>query len=665
MFIPSGTAQINLGILHDCTSVTPIGVFGFPTLKDCKHNMDENKEMKVWKGKVRKYQPKTTHFYIYLCSLEYISLRCDEKGIEAFEPEQYRTVKKIKLTPEEAENMMVMKTLLHDNEILELESQTGTHWKSTKTKDYDCHWGQDNTVGYYSAEMFKYPAQITGDSTTIEQHVFSTSCAAQVSKRLSYTWCTTNTDTSKILVWNDPKHDPTLLQDLGTHEIKQIDDFILIESLVIGGAIQQESDKYKGIIQLDNGIVITEIGVKETIYKKLKRNLEGYAKMVGTDVMAPILEAHLAAAMVQQNHDMIRDWERICFIQDELQKIQKWMIHTFPTSSARWVHQKSGVVVHPAGDAMHISRCMEIEDYTILFNRTVNETCYRDFPVINEETKSTKFLRIIDRQLIAISPKVNCSERTQHTYLKAENGTYYLITAEGDVKEANISQDTAKEPHDTNLKKLRGYHPEWIVKVPEHLEPYAIMDILSYTHDAINEVKNLQSNHGGGNLLVGIARTIGAVFEEAADGTSKVIKAIGGGLKDVFEGVGDMDEKIIDSIGTATSEVIDSTGGAIEKAGTGLGNIFHGFFGGIGGTIKWGIILLLIIGFIYMNRESIRRTICKPKKPEDKTGTTSNTKIESEKTKKKRLTFNPKFLKTIAPRKDSPQTSENPQPTNV
>ena len=118
-------------------------------------------------------------------------------------------------------------------------------------------------------------------------------------------------------------------------------------------------------------------------------------------------------------------------------------------------------------------------------------------------------------------------------------------------------------------------------------------------------------------------------------------------MRDVFEGVGDMDEKIIDSIGTATSEVIDLTGGAIEKAGTGIGNIFHGFFGEIGGTIKWGIVLLLMIGFIYMKRESMKRAICRPKKTKDKTHTTSNIELESEKTKKKRLptfwTDNPKI----------------------
>lgn len=141
-----------------------------------------------------------------------------------------------------------------------------------------------------------------------------------------------------------------------------------------------------------------------------------------------------------------------------------------------------------------------------------------------------------------------------------------MITVEGNIEETKINRNTAKEPHNTNLKKLRGCNPDWIVKVPEHLEPYALSDIISYTHDAIIEVKNLQTNQGGGNLLVGIAKAIGTVFEEATDGTCEVIKAISGGMRDIFKGAGDMDEKIVKSIRTATSEVIDSTGGAIKNA---------------------------------------------------------------------------------------------------
>ena len=670
----STLSQIDLGILYDCTSVTPMGVFEFPTLKNCKHDMrnmeNDLQEMKTWNGKVKKYQPKTTKFDVYLCTMKYITKRCNEKFFE--EIKEY-TEEEVSMTGEQCIKMKRNLVAEYDGHTIQLHKVRESHWETKDGTGYSCTWLKDKTTSMYKASLTKYPAQIIGDSPTIEQHVFSTECSSHIPKGKNFTWCTTYTDSTKIIAWEDPKHNSAgdaVFNDLGTHEIKQIGDYILIESLLMGGAIQRElgetsaraiererGEKYT-VIQLDNGIVIEHLHAKINAYKQFKQTLKKYAKLVGSDVMAPILEGHLTSVIIEQKTAMIREWERTCFVQKELQKIQRWMINTFPTSSARWIHQQAGVVVHPAGDALHVSKCMQIENYKIHFDRKLNLTCYRDFPIDTSITNTTRFLRIVDRQIVSTSSKIDCTKRPQHTYLKATNGSYYLITSNGNITEAYVDRDTAKEPHDTNLKKLRGYNPDWIVKIPEHLEPYAMMEVIAYTQDAIREMADIQRDLGGGNLLVGIIKAFGTVLESAAGGGSEIIKSIGGGMKDVFEGFGDMDEKIINSLGTAGSKVIDSTGGAIKNTGTGIGNIFHGIFGGIGGTIKWAIILLLIIGFIYMNRESIKRTICKPKKPENKTHTTSNTRFGSEKTKKSGSTFNPEFLKTISPK-------EKPQPTNV
>ena len=154
-----------------------------------------------------------------------------------------------------------------------------------------------------------------------------------------------------------------------------------------------------------------------------------------------------------------------------------------------------------------------------------------------------------------------------------------------------------------------------------------MLDIISYTHDAIQEVKSLQANEGGGNFLLGLGRALGTAIEGAASGSSKIIKSIGGAIKNVLDGAGDLDEKVVGSIGDATSKVITSTGGAIEHARTGLGNVFHGFFGGIGGTIKWIIVLLLIIALIYMNWKRIRRTLCRQEKLDETIDTFSEYSI--------------------------------------
>ena len=163
--------------------------------------------------------------------------------------------------------------------------------------------------------MYRYPAQLVGDSTTIEQHVTDTRCSKYIPRKLKLSYCRPCAETLKIIVWEDPHHDPTIMKNLGNHKIKRSGDYVLIESLFIGGAIQRELGKDKSVIQLDNGIIIRKINTSIDIYHALQYTLKDYTKRVGTDVMAPILEAHLASVIMEQKNDMIREWERTCFIQ--------------------------------------------------------------------------------------------------------------------------------------------------------------------------------------------------------------------------------------------------------------------------------------------------------------------------------------------------------------
>ena len=103
-----------------------------------------------------------------------------------------------------------------------------------------------------------------------------------------------------------------------------------------------------------------------------------------------------------------------------------------------------------------------------------------------------------------------------------------------------------------------------------------MLNIFSYVHNAVQEVKYLQTQNGDGNVLLGIGKALGIAIESAAKGGSTIIKAMGGAIHDVLDGAGDLDEKIVESLGNAASEVITATGGAIKETTTGFGNFFHG-----------------------------------------------------------------------------------------
>ena len=125
----------------------------------------------------------------------------------------------------------------------------------------------------------------------------------------------------------------------------------------------------------------------------------------------------------------------------------------------------------------------------------------------------------------------------------------------------------------------------------------------------MQEVKQLQTDHGDGSVLFGIGRALGATIESLAKGGSTIIKAVGSAVHGVLNGVGNLDEKVVSSFGTTASNIIHTSGTAIKDTSTGIENIFHGILGGIGGTIKWVLILFLCISLVYMNKEAIIKFI--------------------------------------------------------
>ena len=132
-----------------------------------------------------------------------------------------------------------------------------------------------------------------------------------------------------------------------------------------------------------------------------------------------------------------------------------------------------------------------------------------------------------------------------------------------------------------------------------------MLEILSDVHDAIQELKDLQMDHGDGDTLLGIVRALGATLESVAQGGSSISKTIGGAIHDTLNDVGDLDEKVVGSLREAASKMIESPGHAVKDSTTGIGNMFHGVLGGIGGTMQWCLILARILVLLYINRSTL------------------------------------------------------------
>ena len=221
-------------------------------------------------------------------------------------------------------------------------------------------------------------------------------------------------------------------------------------------------------------------------------------------------------------------------------------------------------------------------------------------------------MKISDRHLLSNSPRIRCHNRPLVAYLKDDNSTYYLISANGTVTPVPILEDTATDLPAFQTTRLHGYDDRLLTHSPDKLELYTMLEIFSIVHDAIQELKDLQIDNGDGDTLLGIGRALGATLQSAAQGGSSIIRATGGAIHDTLNGVRNLDEKVVGSLGEAASKVIQSTGHAVKYSTTGVGNMFHGILGGIGGTIHWCFILVILLVLFYINRSTVLK-LCRRK----------------------------------------------------
>ena len=172
-----------------------------------------------------------------------------------------------------------------------------------------------------------------------------------------------------------------------------------------------------------------------------------------------------------------------------------------------------------------------------------------------------------------------------------------------------VLQDTISElPYSLTIQ-IHDYGDRLLTHFPDKLESYAMLEIFSNVHDAMQELKDLQMDNGDGDTLLGIGRALGATLESVEQGVSSIIKVIGGAIHDTLR---DLDEKVVGSLGEASSKVIQSTGHAVKDSTTGMDSMFHSNLGGIGGTIQWCLILAIILVLLYINRSTLLKS-CRKK----------------------------------------------------
>ena len=83
----------------------------------------------------------------------------------------------------------------------------------------------------------------------------------------------------------------------------------------------------------------------------------------------------------------------------------------------------------------------------MIYNRTIKDQCYRNFPVKDIKFKQIFFLQIVNKPLLSSSPQLKCIRRPFFTYLKDVYNTYYQVIAASNIPITTIKTDSFTKSH--------------------------------------------------------------------------------------------------------------------------------------------------------------------------------------------------------------------------
>ena len=101
---------------------------------------------------------------------------------------------------------------------------------------------------YQNFHVSIYKAQLVGEANVIEQYLTNTPCSVTIDTTLNMGSRIPQENPKHIILWRDPQHNRWEMNTLGVHEIKQQGTYIVIPSLNVGGAIQEEFIPTRSIV---------------------------------------------------------------------------------------------------------------------------------------------------------------------------------------------------------------------------------------------------------------------------------------------------------------------------------------------------------------------------------------------------------------------------------
>ena len=153
------------------------------------------------------------------------------------------------------------------------------------------------------------------------------------------------------------------------------------------------------------------------------------------------------------------------------------MIRHFPHSSANWVVESPGHNVEIIGDAILLSKCFSVTNYTVYWNRSIWTKCFRELPVKILPTKTVMFLQFLNRRLIAHGTQINCSMVPESTFFEDSTSQLYHLVKNGTFTpfHSKLLSQQFLSPH-FRLPKLCGFNSRLFRPSYHRLDQLILLD---------------------------------------------------------------------------------------------------------------------------------------------------------------------------------------------
>ena len=577
---------LQLGEIYDCTKVKPKGIFRYPDIRNCTVPPDDStRGVQTFKAEIMHESPKYTPVTMFHCSKFEAILTCSEEFFG--NKKKYRKTKILTTTAKECRDIWFKKAF--NNRRLKKLPGNGI-WELDVTEKYNCKWMSRKSAYFVHYRITEYKGYIIGGQKYIHQAVTKTKCN-HVKK-----FCRPEEDSTSVIIWNLPANlDENIYHSKGVHTVKMMGDMVLVRELKIGGTvILTKQDSYL----LDNGYLIQKKAPSKTTVDTILEYTKTMRRYIPNNEHWSLVEAHLAALYQTERLNLIDTWNTICKMEQRFQKIERFILSTFPDSSTNFFYKK-GHHLQASGDGLIIGECFPLRSYSIAWDRMHNGTCYTHFPVYIPYAKQLYFLNLPSRSLLHTSNKIDCSERPSGTYIVDELNHAYAVGPTGNIVPAKLSFLVHKKPFNTE-ELISGFDSQLYEPRPPRLDQYSILQLITATSQTITDMHETVTSDPSGNFIESIGKSLGHTLMSLGNSGSMIIKSLGHAIHDSIDGVSDLDKGLIQSLANASAVVLPAAGHALKDAGEGVSGIFSSAFGGIWGLVRTVLIALLLLGFGYL-----------------------------------------------------------------